>query len=431
MVNSSVFSQLKCSLLVVGAGPAGIAAAVTAADHGADVLLVDDNPAPGGQIWRGMDPRVGGAAGRWLARLASSKVRRLSGATVVTCPETNTVVVDTADGARCIRHETAILCTGSRERFLPFPGWTLPGVTGAGGLQALVKGGLEVAGQRVLVAGSGPLLIAVAGLMRAHGASIPAILEQTPGRAMRSFQLGLIRYPSKIIQGLPLLPLMLRHHCDAWVVRAEGAGRVERAVVSINGRTSTIPCDRIACGFNLIPSLDVPLAFGCRVHDGVVEVDAGLRTSVPTVWCAGESLGIGGVDAALCEGVIAGHQATGHGHQAESWQSRRRSARSFAALLDSSFALRPELRTVADGGTIFCRCEDVPLARVSACHSWREARLHTRSGMGPCQGRVCGGAAQFLFGWDTASRRPPLASTPIDRLLRPPSPAEHPLSEAT
>src|SRR6188474_331013 len=131
--------------LIIGAGPAGLAAARRAVECGASVTMIDDNPAPGGQIWRALP----------IPREWTSKPEVIYGARVVAA-EPRRVTIETMDGHRDLTCRSLILATGARERFLPFPGWTLPHVTGAGGLQALVKTGLPIEGKCIVVAGSGP-----------------------------------------------------------------------------------------------------------------------------------------------------------------------------------------------------------------------------------------------------------------------------------
>ena len=169
-----------CDVLVVGAGPAGMAAAVAAAASGASVVVIDDNPVPGGQIWRdGPGASLPPEARHWreaLARHANIRVR--SGTRVVAAPASHELLLEDAEGATRMQWKKLILCTGARELLLPFPGWTLPGVTGAGGLQALIKAGLPVEGERIVVAGSGPLLLAAAATAKAAGAQVLRIAEQ-------------------------------------------------------------------------------------------------------------------------------------------------------------------------------------------------------------------------------------------------------------
>jgi NADPH-dependent 2,4-dienoyl-CoA reductase/sulfur reductase-like enzyme len=410
--------DLSCEVLVVGGGPAGIAAAVHAAGTGADTVLIDENPRPGGQIWRGASAHAHDGAGRWLRRLAASGARTLVGA-VVGRPAPGTVQLERDGGPLLIGYRHAVLCPGARERFRPFPGWTLPGVAGAGGLQALAKGGLPLAGKRVVVAGSGPLLLAVADALGRMGAQVPMVLEQADAGQVRRFATGLWRHPGKLLQGLGFLGLAGRYHPRSWVIRAEGAGRLERVVVSRGGRTETVACDLLACGFGLIPNLELAAVFGCATVSGRVAVDAWQRSSDPTVLCAGEVVGIGGVEAALVEGRIAGLVAAGAIAEAGRLQPERDALRRLAARLESCFALRPELARLAGPHELLCRCEDVTVGTVAGCGSWREARLRTRCGMGTCQGRTCGGAAAVLFGWQTAPNRPPVQPVPLASLLLP------------
>ena len=150
-------------ILIVGAGPAGLAAAVSASAHKQSVTILDDNPHPGGQIWRGeaQTPHNQLAAG-WLKRVSATNAQFINGARIFAQAENKALLAETPYGTLALCYQKLILATGARERFLPFPGWTLPNVLGAGGLQALVKSGLPIADKRVIVAGSGPLLLAVA-----------------------------------------------------------------------------------------------------------------------------------------------------------------------------------------------------------------------------------------------------------------------------
>jgi hypothetical protein len=132
------------------------------------------------------------------------------------------------------------------------------------------------------------------------------------------------------------------------------------------------------------------------------------QSSVVGVACVGELTGIGGLEKALVEGQIAGFAAAGREPDADALKPERRRLQRFAKRLDRTFALRPELRKLAEAETLVCRCEDVALGALDGCANWREAKLHTRCGMGACQGRVCGAAAEFLFGWENSGVRPPV-----------------------
>jgi hypothetical protein len=147
-----------------------------------------------------------------------------------------------------------------------------------------------------------------------------------------------------------------------------------------------------------------------------VEVDHVQQTSLAGIFCAGEPTGIGGVELSVIEGQIAGHAAAGREDLARSFFSARKKLWKFANALDRTFALRPELRKLAVAETIICRCEDVTYGRLQAQTSWRAAKLQTRCGMGPCQGRVCGPQTEFLFGWPPDSVRPPIFPARVQSL---------------
>jgi NADPH-dependent 2,4-dienoyl-CoA reductase/sulfur reductase-like enzyme len=289
---------------------------------------------------------------------------------------------------------------------------------GAGGLQAMVKSGLPVRGKRVIVAGTGPLLLAVAAYLRKHGAEIPLICEQTSWGNLSAFALALLRWPDKIIQGFQLkfglagVPIA----ANSWVVAANGQQTLESVDILRNGSVENIPCDYLACGFHLVPNVELPLLLGCVLDHGCVRVDDFQNTTVASVFCAGEPTSVGGVELAVIEGQIAGLSAAGRGTDARAWFAKRDKARRFAQLLDSTFRLRSELRNLPLPETMVCRCEDVPYSRLQQHASWRSAKLHTRCGMGPCQGRVCGPATEFLFKWNPDSVRPPVFPARIETL---------------
>jgi NADPH-dependent 2,4-dienoyl-CoA reductase/sulfur reductase-like enzyme len=402
-------------VLVVGAGPGGLAAAALAAESGGSIGLIDENAAPGGQIWRGGQP--GGAA--WTERVrAAANIEIISQGRVVAAADRH-LLVETPAAAETIGYRRLILASGARERFLPFPGWTLPNVMGAGGLQAMVKGGLPIAGKRVVVAGSGPLLLAVAGSLRRSGAQVILIAEQTSWRRLAEFGTALAREPARLAQALGLAARLggipLRAGC--WVSAAHGDGALRSVTLRCGERSWTEECDYLACGFGLLPNLELPRLLGCRIERGAVWVDGTQHTSVDGVYAAGELTGIGGLDKALVEGQIAGLHATNRGLATLGHTPRRRAALAFSARLERAFALRPELLRLAEDATIICRCEDVRYGDLRGHASWRSAKLHTRCGMGACQGRVCGGATELLFGWTQDSVRPPILPARLGTLI--------------
>ncbi|MGA2651514.1 MAG: FAD/NAD(P)-binding oxidoreductase [Terracidiphilus sp.] len=400
-------------ILVVGAGPAGIAAAVTAAATGERVGLVDDNPAAGGQIWRS-GAAQSTAARTWLERLAASPVARFQGWRVVDSPSRCVLRAEGNRVCRDLGYEQLVLATGARERFLPFPGWTLPNVMGAGGLDAMVRGGLPIAGKRVVVAGTGPLLLAVAAHLAHRGARIVAICEQASLGRFLPFFASLLGEPVKVMQGIEyaLSTFGSKIYTGCWPVAVSGQEKLETVTLRRGGRQWEERCDYLACGFHLVPNLELPALMGCRIDNGFVVVDDRQQSSIAGIFCAGEPTGIGGVEIALLEGEIAGLAAAGKLDAANKLALRRRRRFGFVRALTAVTELDPRLKQFVTDSTLVCRCEDVSFARIREHASWREAKLHTRCGMGPCQGRVCGAAAEFLLGWDAgsilSSVRPPI-----------------------
>lgn len=366
----------RFDVAILGAGPAGLAAARAAAGR---VALLDDNPGPGGQIWRGA-PRIAVPDGVTL--FSQTRVHHIHGR----------FVLETAPHG-AIEADRLILATGARELFLPFPGWTEPGMFGAGALQALVKSGLPVSGKRVIVAGSGPLLIAVAALLRERGARVLAIVEQARLGRIVPF---LLRHPGKLPQAVALRARLwdVSYWTGVWPVRFAG-GRITLS----NGRT--LEADYIGCGFGLVPNTETAQVLGCQLRDGFVVVDERQETTVPGVFCAGEPTGIGGLEKALEEGARAGGAEIGPSRSA-----------GFVRDLAETFALNPALLQLAEAGTVICRCEGVTREALAPWSGWREAKLQTRCGMGACQGRVCGPVVERLFGWPPSSVRPPIVPVP-------------------
>jgi D-hydroxyproline dehydrogenase subunit alpha len=403
-----------CDVLVVGAGPAGMAAAWRAADNGLRVIVVDDNAAAGGQIWRGGPPE----ASVWFERIRSVDLQMFNGARVFGQPQTGMLLAETTDGVLELRYSSLILATGARERFLPFPGWTLPNVMGAGGLQALVKSGLAIEGKRVLVAGSGPLLLAVAAYLRKQGAEVLLIAEQASSVQLARFVVSL---SSKISQAFDLKRQLrgVPYRSGSWVVKADGEEKLESVTLFRGEKRWQESCDYLACGFHLVPNVELAELLGCAVKDGGVTVDEFQQTTVPQVYAAGEITGIGGLELSLVEGEIAGLAVARKHDAARKLFGVRVKQQRFADLMNRTFALRDELKHLAAPETMVCRCEDVEFGRLSAHRSWRAAKLQTRCGMGPCQGRICGSAIEFLFGWRAESVRPPVLPVRMESLLSP------------
>ncbi|MET8623430.1 NAD(P)/FAD-dependent oxidoreductase [Kitasatospora sp. NPDC004669] len=461
-------SDTRYDLAVVGAGPAGLAAAVTAADLGLHCVLLDGGQTSGGQYYRHPAPGLGAARPDRLhhgwsvytglaARLAAAERAEFRGGHQVWALErtadgfaVHVTRGPEACGRDTVRARSVLLATGAYERQLPFPGWTLPGVVTAGGAQAMLKAGLVLPGRRIVVAGSGPLLLAAASSLVSAGAEVPAVVEASDylGYARRPGVLAAV--PAKLVEGAGHGSALLRHRVRlrrrSAVVEVHGTDRVTGVTVARldadwrprPGTERRIDCDALAVGHGLLPQIDLATELGADTltgPDGAValRVDARLRTSVPGLWSAGETNGVGGADLALAEGELAAHAVAGVLPEPALLRRRAR-LRTFAELMAGAHRpgagwtgwLRPD--------TDVCRCEEVPVARIReaveelGAGDPRTVKLLTRAGMGWCQGRMCGPAVACLSGaagsgpaGSGPDRRPLACPVPLSQLAAGPS----------
>jgi D-hydroxyproline dehydrogenase subunit alpha len=409
-------------VLVVGAGPAGIAAAAAAAERGLRVVVVDRCPEMGGQIWRhvrgGTVPR---SAQQWIGRIAKSGARILTGTSVVDVGAgagSFDILTESSGNAVRICAASLILATGARELFIPFDGWTLPGVMGIGGAQALLKSGASFSGKRVIIAGSGPLMLPVAAAFSGSGAKLMLVAEQASFGAVTRFAAGLWKTPSMLAQAARYRTRFLssRYATGTWVAAAHGSDRVESVTITNGRRTWNEAADVLCTGYGLVPNIELAQLLGCDTRDGAVVVDGRQQTTVPNVLAVGEATGIGGAPLALVEGEIAG-LSVGSRQSAPGTLLERRATLEAAALrMTDAFAPRAELRALPTADTIVCRCEDVAYGAVQGAACSRQAKLYTRTGMGPCQGRTCMPGLEFLLAWQPNTVRPPVEPALVSTL---------------
>ncbi|WP_371501267.1 FAD-dependent oxidoreductase [Kitasatospora sp. NBC_00374] len=452
----------RYDLAVVGAGPGGLAAAVTAADHGLSVALIDAGPRPGGQYYRHPAPGLGAAhperlhhgwsvfadlSARLRAHTGQRRIGYLTGHHVWTAEpgeywRLHATVGPGAEDAAVVEARAVLLATGAYERQLPFPGWTLPGVVTAGGAQAMLKAGLVLPGRRIVVAGSGPLLLAAASSLVAAGAEVPAIVEATDYLGYARGLPTLLGNPAKLAEGAGHGAALLRHGVrlrrTSAVVEAHGEDRVTGVTVArldrdwrpLPGTARRIDCDAVAIGHGLIPQIELATELGADTRvtpDGAVAlaVDGEQRTSLPGLWAAGEACGVGGADLAVAEGVLAAHAVSGRPAPA-GVRRRRDRRRAFAELMAAAHNPGPGWTGWLTPETDVCRCEEVPAGRIReavddlGAGDARTVKLLTRAGMGWCQGRMCGPAVACLAGdpQARADSRPLACPVPLGQLER-------------
>ena len=299
MTTRDPVETVAAAVAVVGAGPAGIAAATRAAESGRHVIVLDQGLQVGGQIWRHHPSTPPPPAARpWIDRLARSGATVWSGASVVdalrpTEADGFLLTIERGGLPRHVQAMTLVLATGARERFLPFPGWTLPGVIGIGGAQALLKAGASFAGARVVIAGSGPLLLPVAASLVRAGAHLSIVAEQARRRSVARFAIGLWHTPATLAQAIHYRAAFrgARYAPGTWVSAADGDTHVRTATLTDGGRQWVEPCDALCTGYGITPNTELARLLGCATRHGAVVVDQWQATSVSGVYCAGEPTG--------------------------------------------------------------------------------------------------------------------------------------------
>jgi len=464
-------------LVIVGGGPAGMAAALEARRAGVQVTLIEERTTLGGQIYKQppgafvvRQPRAlekEYLAGRTLVeRTLRSGAEVLAGHAVwnvwgrgpfdVAAYRQGTGAAQ--GGARTIRTEHLILAAGAYDRPVPFPGWTLPGVLTAGGAQSIVKIQQVYPGDRILMAGSGPLILAFSVQLHRLGANVVGVLEAAPqpgpGTAAGLLRGALGGSLPLLREGIGYLAYLRRHGIPMLyghaIARAEGtdqvtgaaAVKVDRDWRPIAGTERRFDVDTVCIGYGFLPSLEVPRLLGCALRydenqGGHVPVrDADLQSSVPGLFVVGDGAGVAGSAVAIEEGRIAGIIAARQLGRLDPVTAderlrprRRRLAQleRFRAALDAAYGIGPGIYEWATDETIVCRCEEVTVGEVRrhirpGSRDPNAVKSLTRIGMGLCQGHNCSQQVSAIFAQETGrpllelpplSPRPPVRPVPV------------------
>ena len=458
----------ETDVAVVGAGPAGMAAAIAAAEAGARVTLIDEYGMPGGQFFKRADAsfsiepsqlsREHGRGEELREKLSASRVSVLAH-TLVWGVFDNELMLYGNNKSETLRTKAIVLATGAYDRPVAFPGWTLPGVMGAGGAQTLAKTQWVKAGRKILLSGSGPLLLPVARQLLLAKAEIVAVVEATtPSQWLRLASAAWGQW-SRFAEAIECwrhfrknrVPLLFGHK----IARALGADKVEAAVIAKidrnwNAITETeriLDVDAIAVGYGLLPNIELAASCGCNlywdnsVRAWFVACDSRMATNRFNVFVAGEITGIGGSELALNEGILAGISAaesigiisTKIADERLAMPSRRRKRlANFANVLNRSYGPRAGLwEGLESDNTTICRCEEVTRGVIASavrngCSSLKEVKDLTRAGMGLCQGRMCRNMVAEIIAREQQKQvekiafphvRPPIKPVPIAAIV--------------
>ena len=450
---------MSTDLLIVGTGPAGLAAATTARAQGLSVTCIDDQPAPGGQIWRGIEAVAATARGTalgksYLGGRGPAEAFRASGATY----EAGTQLWQIEPGFKAfvsrdgrawpISAQALLLATGAQERPVPFPGWTLPGVMTVGAAQILLKSSGQVPSEPVFIAGCGPLPLLYAKQLLALGGRIAGYLDTTPPgqvlSALRRLRLNVSAVPD-LVDGLRWMLALRRAGVPVsrgvTSIAATGDDRL-RAITyrTASGSEVSTSAKLLLVHEGVVPSLHAALSIGCRmrwVEDQdcyAPEIDSWGESSVPGVFIAGDAAGIGGGKAAVLRGQLAALGVAaklGRNVEGEATSLRRqlRSALALRPFLDAAFRPRRDVFLPPDD-VVVCRCEEITAGQIRSVAGLgqpgpNQTKAFTRAGMGPCQGRQCGYTITRLLAEATGRKpsdvgfyraRPPLKPITVGEL---------------
>jgi len=410
----------KFDLAIVGAGPAGMAAAITARDCGLSVLVVDENPAPGGQVFRaaelaGADPALARDMAPGLdliARFRALDITYRPGATLwMLDPDMGTLSLSRLNETLEFVADRILLTTGAQERPMPIPGWTLPGVMSAGAAQIALKTAGMVPSGKVVLAGQGPLMWLLANQLIRAGV-LPVLVETRTQPILRTAleQGGIFSGLAQLTKGIGLIlkarQAGMRVITGAKHLRAEGSSRVQ----TLRFEGGFEPCDTLLLHEGVIPSTHISMAIGlehvwdARQFCWRPKLDVFGASSHARIAVAGDGAVIGGWEAAVATGQLAALDAAfrlgrlagaDRDFRAEASADALLQARALRPFLDALYAPSQEILAPPEESTIICRCEEVTAgslrwAAAIGATGPNQAKAYLRCGMGPCQGRLCG-----------------------------------------
>ena len=443
-------------VVIIGAGPAGMAAAIEAATAGLSVVLLDENVAPGGQIYRAVEAASGGKAavlgkdymaGKMLVdEFRACGARYLPGAAVWNIGTDKWIEYSRDGRSARIQAEVIVAATGALERPCPLPGWTLPGVTTVGALQILIKTS-GIVHEDVVLVGSGPLLWLLAAQMTEAGAPPKAVVENLPkGRLMAAMPhlLNALRAKEYLFKGLSLIRQARKAgvpvYRNATDIRIEGDTSASAVSFVSGGKAQRIESTTIALHQGVVPNQQVTRLMRCQhFWDSRQQCfrprlsDHG-ETSMTNLFVAGDGGGIQGAKSAEMQGRLVGmHVAEQKGKLRSDRQAKLREGVQREAqvrpFLEALYAPAPGIIAPADS-TVVCRCEEVTAGSIREAVNVgalgpNQVKSFLRTGMGPCQGRMCGPVLGEIVAAELETKvpdaglltiRPPLKQIPLEEV---------------
>lgn len=454
--------------MVIGAGPAGLRAALSAARRGVEVTVIGEDPQYGGQIFRQLTPPLQTQGHTMelqnrqiLDDLQEDMIKvdiQFLNKTIVWGIFDDKVIAFDKSKKSLIKAKKILIAEGAYEAPVAFPGWILPGVMSLGGLQILLKSQGIIPNGKIVIAGTGPLLFYTASQLIEKGARVEAVLEASSLSQWTKWTMKLWRAPGILGKGLKYLNILRKHHVPVYYgtvpLEAKGGeGLKEVVFVKVNNQWRPIPgtekemaVDLLCLNFGFIPSTQFSHMAGCehtcdiQLRGWVPKVDSRYETSVEGIYAAGDCTGIGGVKKAVLEGELVGNEVARHfgrlpGVEADKrlsvLEKKIRGYLWYQHFLKNIYSFRPGLLDLLTDETIICRCEEVNFGTIShlienKSYRLEQIKLHSRTGMGRCQGRFCyplllGIFSRTLSGDDACSQdftgRIPVKPLPLETLF--------------
>jgi len=421
------------NVIIVGSGFAGITAADILADHGLSILLIDENIHFGGQLLRRIPKELGEYSTykpdkikkigfNFIDKVKDKKITLMNKTVLLGVYENNEILIEyNREKTFSLKYDILVFATGAREKFLPFKGWTLPGVCSTGMLQVLIKSSGILPAKKTLMAGSGLFLFAAAYEFLKKGGELIGIMEQSPFWNKIKFFPQIFHQSSKFLEGARYLskiyfsktPVKYRHQ----IIEARGDPFLEEVVVGkldkdgglISGSEKTYSTDSLVVGYGFVPNIEAPQLAGCKLEYSqekggwTVQVNDRMETTKDSILAAGEITGIGGAQKSLNEGEIAAHTILEKCRIEnkeklipiqKKLKKEREHHMSFVKCFNSLYRIKPKTILEIPDDTIVCRCENVDMKSIKnavqmGCHNPNSLKISTRCTMGPCQGRIC------------------------------------------